>query len=115
MRGMNRTTGKLIEGLEYLQQRLTDVLTTPIGTRVMRRDYGCRLFDLVDQTMNEGWLVQCYAAIAEAVDDPINGLPDFRLERVAPKDLGDGGGAFELTGIYLPTAEQVSVSAGNPA
>lgn len=115
MRGMNNTTGKPIEGLDYLRQRLTDVLTTPKGTRLMRRDYGSGLFDLVDQAMNDGWLVQCYGAIAEAIADPVNGLPDFRLERIEPSELGADGGVFELTGVYLPTAQRVSVSAGAAA
>lgn len=109
MRGMNNTTGKPLEGIKHLQQRLADVLTTPKGVRVMRRDYGCDLFELADQTMNEGWLVQCYAAIAEAVDNPINGLPDFVLERVQPAELRDDGAVFDLTGIYLPTGERVTV------
>ena len=113
MRGMNNSDGKAAEGLEYLRQRLVDVLATPKGARLMRRDYGCGLFELVDQTMNEGWLVRCYAAIADAVDDPVNGLPDFRLERVQPSRVDDSGGVFELSGTYVPTAERVSVTVGD--
>lgn len=109
MRGMNNTTGKALEGIEHLQQRLTDVLTTPKHTRMMRRGYGCDLFELVDQTMNEGWLVQCYASIAEAIDNPVNGLPDFVLERVQPAELRDDGAVFDLTGVYLPTGDRVTI------
>lgn len=110
MRGMNNTTGKTIDGIAHLRQRLTDVLTTPKGTRVMRRGYGCDLFELLDQTMNESWLVRCYAAIAEAVDNPINGLPDFLLERVRTSELRDDGGVFDLIGTYLPTGQRVTVT-----
>lgn len=115
MRGMNSTTGKPIDGLDYLRQRLTDVLTTPKGTRLMHRDYGCGLFELVDQTMNEGWLVQCYAAIAEAVNDPANGLWDFRLERLAPAESDEGKGVFQLSGTYLPNMERLTLDVGTIA
>jgi hypothetical protein len=110
MRGMNNTTGKTIDGVAHLRQRLTDVLATPKGTRVMRRGYGCDLFELLDQPMNDAWLVRCYAAIAEAVDNPVNGLPDFMLERIIPAELRDDGGSFDLTGLYLPTGQRLSVS-----
>ncbi len=39
MRGMNANTGKELEGIEHLKQSIIDILTTPIGSRVMRRDY----------------------------------------------------------------------------
>jgi len=112
MYGMNNKSGKSSEGQLHLQQRLTDVLTTPKNTRIMRRDYGCALFDLVDKTINESWLVQCYAAIADAIDLPVNGLPDFKLESIKPTEVTDAGALFDLTGIYLPTGERVTVSVG---
>ena len=34
---MNRTTGTAISGLEHLRQSVGDILSTPIGSRVMRR------------------------------------------------------------------------------
>ncbi len=115
MRGMNNTTGKPIDGLDYLRQRLTDVLSTPKGTRLMRREYGCGLFDLLDQAMTEGWLVQCYAAIAEAIADPVNGLQDFRVEQLAPAELSEGMGVFQLTGVYLPQMERLTLDVGATA
>lgn len=115
MRGMHNTTGKSIDGVAHLRQRLADVLTTPKGTRVMRRGYGCDLFELMDQPMSDAWLVRCYAAIAEAVDNPTNGLPDFALERVRTTELRDDGGVFDLTGIYLPTGQRLTVNVGNVA
>lgn len=78
----------------------------------MRRNYGCDLFELVDQSMNEGWLVRCYAAIAEALDDPVNGLPDFRVEQVIPAEYSDSRALFELRGIYLPTMERLALEVG---
>lgn len=48
MQGMNVHTGRSIAGLEHLRQSITDILSPPIGSRIMRREYGSRLFKRVD-------------------------------------------------------------------
>ena len=67
MRGMNRTTGKPIEGNEHLAQSLGDLLSTPIGSRVMRRDYGSLLFELIDRPINGAIRMLMHAATAIAL------------------------------------------------
>lgn len=67
MNGMNTATGKAAGGLEHLRQSIRDILTTPIGSRVMRRDYGSRLPDLVDRPLNPLTVVELYAATGEAL------------------------------------------------
>lgn len=79
MRGMNRTTGKSLEGSEHIVASIHDILTTPLGTRVMLRDYGSRLPELVDRPLNELLDVELQAATAEALD---RWEPRFKLSRV---------------------------------
>jgi phage baseplate assembly protein W len=43
MIGLNAANGQALSGLDHLRQSIRDILTTRIGTRVMRRDYGSRL------------------------------------------------------------------------
>ncbi len=64
---MNLTTGVRISGLAHLRQSIADILSTPKGTRVMRRDYGSLLFELIDQPYNGSTQVRLYAATAEAL------------------------------------------------
>lgn len=45
---MNRETGGAISTVEHIGQSISDILTTRLGTRVMRREYGSLLPDLVD-------------------------------------------------------------------
>lgn len=65
--GMNALNGRSLTGLDHLKQSIADILNTPIGSRVMRRDYGSKLFSLIDAPLNRGTLVDIYAAIAEAL------------------------------------------------
>ncbi|HGJ5879100.1 MAG TPA: baseplate assembly protein, partial [Arsenophonus nasoniae] len=42
--GMNRQTGRFISENAHIAQSVQDILLTPVGSRVMRRDYGSLLF-----------------------------------------------------------------------
>jgi uncharacterized protein len=66
--GLDRATGRGLAGvLEHLRQSVSDILTTPLGTRVLRRDYGSRLPDLLGAPLNQGTVVDAVAATADAL------------------------------------------------
>lgn len=65
--GMDRTTGATLSGDTHLAQSIADIITTPIGTRTMRRDYGCLLPELLDRPFNAATRLLCTMAIAIAI------------------------------------------------
>lgn len=67
MRGMNRTTGAALDSVGHLRQSIGDILTTPIGSRVMRRDYGSLIPDLIDQPLNDALMLRVYSAAVMAI------------------------------------------------
>ncbi|MDO8908910.1 MAG: GPW/gp25 family protein [Pseudohongiella sp.] len=67
MTGMNATTGRRLDGIDHIRQSVEDILTTPIGSRVQRRDYGSLLPELIDQPMNDATLLRLYAASFMAI------------------------------------------------
>lgn len=79
MTGMSRTTGAPLEMLQHLRQSIADILTTPLGSRVMRREYGSNLPFLIDQPFNDHTRMLCYAATAMAL---MRWEPRLRLSRV---------------------------------
>lgn len=50
--GMNASTGRTITEMAHIRQSVRDILSTPVGTRVMRRDYGSDIFELIDGPLN---------------------------------------------------------------
>lgn len=104
MRGMNSETGKTISGIEHLKQSIVDILTTPIGTRVMRRDYGSRLFELIDHPIVPGFAQELYAAVAEALEKWEH---RFKLKRVQITEIKEGKVTLILEGIYLPNGKLI--------
>ena len=106
MRGMNRNTGKALDGLDHLRQSIGDIFSTRIGTRVMRRDYGSDLPNLIDRPVNEDLAVDCYVAIAEALT---KWEPRLIVQQAAMTPMGDGVIEFSLTGTYLPDGKKVTL------
>lgn len=92
MIGMNRSTGKPLAGAAHLEQSIGDILGTPRGTRVGRRDYGSDLPELLDQPMNDLGRIRVFAATALAL---MRQEGRARLSRVS---LGRGvdAGAYVL-------------------
>ena len=87
MPGTNAQTGKELTGLAHLRQSVRDILTTPIGTRVMRREYGSRLMELVDAPLTPATLTEIYAAAAEAL---ARWEPRLRVDRIKASVAGEG-------------------------
>ncbi len=79
MKGMNAATGAALEGDAHLAQSIADILTTPIGSRVMRRDYGSLLFALIDAPWNALTRLRFIAATAGALG---RWEPRIRVTRV---------------------------------
>lgn len=79
MIGMSATTGKTLSDTAHLAQSIADILTTPLGSRVMRRDYGSLLFDLIDRPVNSAMRLLLQAATAVALK---RWEPRLRLTRV---------------------------------
>lgn len=68
MIGMSAITGKRLSGAAHLDQSVRDILTTPIGSRVMRREYGSDLFNLIDAPVNEQTKPDFVAATVNALN-----------------------------------------------
>ena len=82
MKGLSRYTGKVIEGVDYLQERIESVLTMRVNTSVMRREKGSRLPELIDAPTNARNLFEMQLAALDALKDPNNGLTDLDVRRV---------------------------------
>lgn len=107
MIGMSARTGRLIEGNAHLAQSIADILTTPIGSRVMRREYGSQLPDLIDWPTNDTTRMQAYAATAMAL---MRWEPRIRLSRVQ-LFLGDrpGQAVLDVEGTRTDSNEPLSL------
>lgn len=98
MIGVNATTGKPISGLDRLSQAVKDILLTPLGSRVGRREYGSLLSELIDQPVNATTRIRLFAATALAL---LRWEPELKLTKVALEQIGPGSFALALEGDRL--------------
>ncbi|EAA7278431.1 baseplate assembly protein [Salmonella enterica] len=105
--GMNRNTGIGISDSEHISQSMRDILLTPVGSRVMRREYGSLLSALIDMPQNPALrlqiMVACYSAIQKW--EPRIRLISISFER------GDTGEMYvDITGMRTDTGVSVSTT-----
>lgn len=105
--GMNRETGRAITDAEHIRQSVSDILRTPVGSRVMRRDYGSLLFSLIDQPQTDALKLQimcaCYMALLKW--EPRVSITTLTVERQF-----NGQMIVELTGETKDTCESLSLT-----
>jgi phage baseplate assembly protein W len=96
--GMDRRTGQPLSGVAHLRQSIEDILTTPLGSRRMRPEYGSQLRRYVDLPVNQGWKSAVQAEVARALG---RWEPRLKLERVRVVSVLDGQVSLALSGRYL--------------
>ena len=104
MQGLNSNDGGKLGGVDHLRQSIRDILTTPIGSRVMRRDYGSRLYSLIDKPYSGPTRLAIIAATAEAL---ITWEPRLVVEEVILQTFEPGKIIIDLAGRYLPNGREV--------
>jgi phage-related baseplate assembly protein/phage baseplate assembly protein W len=94
MTGTSRmTAAALADTGAHIVQSIGDILSTPVGSRVLRRAYGSRLADLFGRPVNRQTLLEIYAATAEAL---ARWEPRIRLTRVQVLEATSTGATLGL-------------------
>ncbi len=101
---MNVNTGKTISEIAHIKQSITNILTTPIGSRIMRRDYGSRLFERIDQPINGDLIAEIYSDIVEAIS---TWEPRFEVDQVTVQSIEKGKITIDLEGSYVKDGQKI--------
>lgn len=90
MAGMDRHTGRRLDGWAYIAQSLRVIFTTRVGTRVERRPFGSSAPDLLDAPSNPETTLAHFVALATAIDlhEPRVELEAFGLTAAGPGGAG---------------------------
>lgn len=92
---MNQQNGRTITDLDHVRQSVRDILITPIGTRIARREYGSLIPELIDQPQNPALRLQVMAAVYGAL---CRWEPRIRLTAIQISSATDGSMVVVLTG-----------------
>ena len=61
------------------EESIKRILETPLGSRVMRPEYGSRLFELIDKSVDEEWILNAISYTYEAIE---NNEPNVKVKKV---------------------------------
>ena len=103
---MNVNTGKIISEIAHIKQSITNILTTPIGSRIMRRDYGSRLFERIDQPINGDLIAEIYSDVVEAL---FIWEPRFEVEQVTVQSIEKGKITIDLEGSFVKDGQKIDI------
>ena len=91
--GMHRHTGHPLTGVDHIRQSVADILTTPLGTRLARRDYGSLLPMLIDQPLNGATRLRAMSAAVTAL---VRWEPRIRIGAVNFEVCQDGALVLDI-------------------
>ena len=98
--GIDRKTGKLLSGFDHVKQSIELIVKTRLRTRVMLRDFGSELPDLVDYPGHERWAMRLYVSVAVGI---AQWEPRFELTQLRLVDVNRNGQVeLEILGVYHP-------------
>jgi len=97
MIGMDRHTGQPISGIQHLLQSLQVILSTPLGSRRERPEFGSKLRSYVDLPVNEGWKSAVQAEAARVIE---RWEPRVKLKSVRVLSVLGGKINFTIAGEY---------------
>lgn len=98
--GFNGATGAPLYDFDHVRQSIGVIMTTPIGSRVMRREFGSELFDLIDRPMTPRVILAIYAAAVLAIArwEPRYAVTGMQLLAAD----ASGSLSIEFNGTYFP-------------
>ncbi|AUM30238.1 GPW/gp25 family protein [Salmonella enterica] len=111
--GMSRNDGQAITDTDHLRQSVRDILLTPQGSRLARREYGSLLSALIDQPQNPTLRLQIMSAVYVALN---RWEPRLTLDSITINGNFDGSMVVELTGHSnngAPISLSISTGADN--
>lgn len=105
--GMNPDGTGNLNDTAHLEQSIRDILTTPLASRVMRREYGSLVPDLTDEPMNNTTRLQCMSAVVIALT---RWEPRIALNAVDVTWKAGGHAEVRITGIVMQTMQNTEMT-----
>ena len=98
--GVNRVDGRPLSNFEHVRQSIEVILTTVIGSRVMRREFGSEVLNLIDRPLTDRVILAVYSAVVMAIArwEPRFAVTGCKISRADET----GKLSLQIFGIYYP-------------
>lgn len=112
MPGMDAQTGKALTGLDHVRQSVRTILSTPVGSRVARREFGSRVPALLGGPLDGQRIADIQAAAIEALErfEKRLRVTSARAESVS----AEGAVRILVRGTYIPDGSEAAIEVALP-
>lgn len=98
--GIDQTAWQSLSGFAHVRQSVDVILRTRIGARVMRREFGSELMDLIDRPFSDRVILALYTAVVLAI---ARWEPRFAVTGCQVTEADETGRIrLDLSGLYYP-------------
>ncbi|MCO8066809.1 GPW/gp25 family protein [Acinetobacter schindleri] len=104
---MSRYNGSELTELEHIRQSLEDIATTPIGSRLMRREYGTLLASLMDQPIGQALYLKIYSTLYSAY---VRWEDRIEISQISVAELNKGQLILDVIGFLKTNGNEVNMS-----
>ena len=104
---MSRYNGSELTELEHIRQSLEDIATTPIGSRLMRREYGTLLASLMDQPIGQALYLKIYSTLYSAY---VRWEDRIEISQISVAELNKGQLILDVIGFLKTNGNEVYMS-----
>lgn len=105
--GMKSETGERLGDLSHIKQSIQDIFTTPVGSRVARREYGSLLFKLIDSPQNSALKLRIMSAAYTAI---LHWEPRIVIQKLTVNVSGKAQVYIDLEGVYIESQSSFQLS-----
>lgn len=105
--GTNARTGRMLTGMDHLRQSIANIIGTPIGTRVERREYGSAVSELIDQPIGDVTNLRIKSAIIGAL---LRWEPRLSVQRLNVDEVREAYLRITIEGRYKPLGNVIRIA-----
>ncbi|MCF9034713.1 GPW/gp25 family protein [Acinetobacter nectaris] len=105
---ISKETGAALETeLESIRQSIQEILSTPIGSRIMRRQFGSDIPNLIDQPLNQVLVLRVYSAIYTPL---ILWEQRISIENISINQIAAGSLDVDLEAVHIATNQTLNLN-----
>lgn len=104
---MSRNSGSDLNEIPHIEQSVEDITSTPLGSRIMRRDYGTLLANLLDSPINDALILQCYSTIYSAIS---RWEKRIQVSRIGISSITSGAIVIDLECVLSKTGQALNLN-----
>lgn len=103
---MSRESGSNMTKIMHIKQSIEDICSTPLGSRVMRRNYGTKLANFIDQPTSEALFLKCCSTIYSGI---LMWEPRIHVTKISIGSISSGQMSIDIEAEMVESGQSLNL------